>query len=62
MIHKLKRGEKIENEKILHNSDLIKKEIIEKSMKNMKSHQKKENLHNKKIKNTLNGIIFTSSF
>jgi hypothetical protein len=60
IIDKLKRGVKIVNEKIIHNVDLIKKEIIENSVKNSKKPQNLQN--NKKIKNTLNNIVFTSSF
>ena len=44
--------------------DLIKKEMIENSM--MKSKQQQQNntksQHNRKIKNTLNSIVFTSPF
>jgi RecA/RadA recombinase len=64
IIDKLKKGDKIENEKINHNVDLIKKEMIENSM--MKSKQQQQNntksQHNRKIKNTLNSIVFTSPF
>jgi hypothetical protein len=62
MIDKMKRGEKIENEKIIHNVDFIKKEMMENLMKN-KQQQNNTNLqHNRKIKNTLNSIVFTSPF
>jgi hypothetical protein len=64
IIDKLKKGDKIENEKINHNVDLIKKEMIENSM--MKSKQQQQNntnlQHNRKIKNTLNSIVFTLPF
>ena len=64
IIDKLKRGEKIDNEKIIHNVNFIKKEIIENSI--MKSKQQQVNnqklQHNRKIKNTLNSIVFTSPF
>lgn len=64
IIDKLKRGEKIENEKIIHNVNFIKKEIIENSIMKSKQQQvNNQNLqHNRKIKNTLNSIVFTSPF
>ena len=64
IIDKLKRGEKIENEKIIHNVNFIKKEIIENSIIKSKQQQvNNQNLqHNRKIKNTLNSIVFTSPF
>jgi len=67
VINQLRRGEKIDNERIIHNSDFIKKELIEISIKNIKQKQKqKQNNecleHNKKIKNILNNIVFTSPF
>ena len=65
VINQLRRGEKIDNERIVHNSDLIKKELIEVVIKNSEQKQKQNNesaKHNKKIKNTLNNIVFTSPF
>jgi len=59
---KLKRGEKIENEKINHNTDLIKKEMIENLMMKSKQQNNQNLQNNRKIKNTLNSVIFTSPF
>ena len=60
LIHKLKKGEKINNEKINHDVDLIKKEIIENTIKkNNAIFNEKQIQHNEKIKKTLNNVIFT---
>jgi len=69
VINQLRRGEKIDNERIIHNSDFIKKELIEISIKNSQRKQKQKQKqnnecleHNKKIKNTFNNIVFKPNF
>jgi len=60
-IKKLKKGEQINNEKINHDVDLIKKEIIENSIKKNYSifNNDKQKYHNQKIKKTFNSVVFT---
>ena len=56
ILSKIKKGENISNEKIIHNADLIKKELIENRLSYVK---KKIGVieHNSKLKNTLNYLI-----
>ena len=62
IINKLKKGVTINNEKIIHNSELIKREIIENNIRKNKLHfNEKQIYHNQKIKKIFNNIVFTKN-
>jgi hypothetical protein len=62
IIEKIKKGEKINNEKIIHNSESIKREIMLNRKKLFLENKYKTNTLTSqvKMKNTMNNIVFTS--